>query len=199
MESRYVGSTDGRLTEHLHAARRRLAEQGFRVPSSEAERRYAWAKQIVAAVAREPAVPRRSHSDRIDTWLTHRVFGLAVFALLMFVVFQAIYAWAEPLMALCEAGQEWVAAQVVAVVPPGPLQSLLVDGVMAGVGGVLIFLPQIMLLFLFIAILEDCGYMARGAYLMDKVMSNFGLSGKSFLPLMSSFACARCRASWRRA
>ena len=76
------------------------------------------------------------------------------------------------------------------IVPEGPLQSLLVDGVIAGVGGVLVFLPQIFMLFFFIAILEDCGYMARAAYLMDKLMSRIGLSGKSFIPLLSSFACA---------
>lgn len=190
VENRYLRGGNSRLAEQLTAARRRLTEQGFRIPTGEAERRYAWAKGVVADVAREPETPRPSFTDRLDRWLTHRVFGLGVFALLMFLVFQAIYAWAEPLMGLCESGQVWVSEQVIALVPPGPLQSLLVDGVVAGVGGVLIFLPQILLLFFLIALLEDCGYMARGAYLMDRVMSTFGLSGKSFLPLMSSFACA---------
>ena len=108
----------------------------------------------------------------------------------MLLVFQTIYTWAGPLMDACEAGQGWCAAQVEAAIPPGPLRSLINDGVIAGVGGVLIFLPQIALLFLFIAILEDSGYMARAAYMVDRVMAPFGLSGKSFLPLMSSFACA---------
>jgi ferrous iron transport protein B len=106
------------------------------------------------------------------------------------VVFQAIYTWAGPLMEACEAGQEFVAGLVAGSLPPGPLRSLLADGVVAGVGGVLVFLPQIAFLFFFIALLEDCGYMARAAFLMDKLMTKVGLSGKSFVPLMSSFACA---------
>ena len=93
-------------------------------------------------------------------------------------------------MEVIQASQEAVASIVTSVVPPGPFQSLLVNGVIAGVGGVLVFLPQIAFLFLFIAILEDCGYMARAAFLMDKLMTKLGLSGKSFVPLMSSFACA---------
>ena len=93
-------------------------------------------------------------------------------------------------MDLVEAGQTYVSDQVASRVPPGSLRSLLVDGVVAGVGGVLIFLPQIALLFLFIAILEDCGYMSRAAFVMDRLMTKVGLSGKSFVPLMSSFACA---------
>jgi ferrous iron transport protein B len=129
-------------------------------------------------------------TDRIDAVLTHRAAGLLIFALLMFIVFQALYTWAEPLMGACEAAQGAAAEWVASIIPPGPLQSLLCDGIIAGVGGVLIFLPQIILLFLFIAILEDCGYMARAAYMMDRVMAPLGLSGKSFLPLMSSFACA---------
>jgi ferrous iron transport protein B len=190
VENRYVGTGDAGLSDYLGAARERLRSRGFRVPASEAEQRFQWARQLLSDVVAAPAVQRESITDRIDRWLTHRVVGLAVFAVLMFLVFQAIYAWAEPLMGLCEAGQEWASGQIESLVAPGPLRSLLVDGVVAGVGGVLIFLPQIMLLFLLIAILEDCGYMARGAYMMDRVMSTFGLSGKSFLPLMSSFACA---------
>jgi ferrous iron transport protein B len=105
-------------------------------------------------------------------------------------VFQAIYRWAGPFMEQIEAGQEWLAGMVSAGIGPGPLRSLLNDGVIAGVGGVLVFLPQIVFLFFFIALLEDCGYMARAAFLMDKLMTKIGLSGKSFVPLMSSFACA---------
>lgn len=190
IESRYAAAADGKLPEYLSQARTRLAANGFQMPAAEAELRYRWARELLADVVTPPTEPPRSWTDRLDRLLTHRAFGLAVFAALMFLVFQAIYAWAEPLMGLCESAQGWVAAQIEAVVPPGPLRSLLVDGVVAGVGGVLIFLPQIMLLFGLIAVLEDCGYMARGAYMMDRVMRAFGLSGKSFLPLMSSFACA---------
>src|SRR4029077_9601179 len=110
--------------------------------------------------------------------------------ILMFVVFQAIFTWAKPLMELCKAGQEWIGGAVAGLISPGPFQSLLVDGVIAGVGAVLVFLPQIAILFLFIALLEDCGYMARAAFIVDRLMTKVGLSGKSFVPLMSSFACA---------
>ena len=108
----------------------------------------------------------------------------------MYIVFQSIFTWAGPLQEFVETAQGAVGDFVAAQLSPGPLRSLLVDGVIAGVGGVLVFLPQIALLFLFIAVLEDCGYMARAAFLMDNVMSRLGLSGKSFVPLMSSFACA---------
>ena len=106
--------------------------------------------------------------------LTHRAVGLLIFALLMFVVFQSIYTWAEPLMDACEAGTG-VGGRVGSTpsCPPGPLQSLLCDGIIAGVGGVLVFLPQIVMLFLFIAMLEDCGYMARAAFLMDRLMARW--------------------------
>jgi ferrous iron transport protein B len=115
---------------------------------------------------------------------------LLIFAVMMFVVFQAIFSWAQPLMGLCEAAQSWVADLVSSVVPPGTFRSLLTDGMIAGVGGVLVFVPQIAMLFLFIALLEDCGYLARAAFLMDKLMSQIGLNGKSFVPLMTSHACA---------
>ena len=108
----------------------------------------------------------------------------------MFLIFQSIYYWAEPFMRSIEASEGLLKAGIEALIGPGALRSLLVDGVVAGVGGVLVFLPQIVFLFLFIAVLEDCGYMARAAFLMDRLMSRLGLSGKSFIPLMSSFACA---------
>ncbi len=190
VEERSLRRTDERLAEPLAAARKRLSDQGIRVATLEAECRHAWTNDLLGDVVTYPEERKANWTDRLDSLLTHRVFGLLVFVGLMFLVFQAIYTWAGPLMELCEAGQEAAAEQISAAVEPGPLRSLLVDGVVAGVGGVLIFLPQIILLFAFIAILEDCGYMARGAYIMDRVMAAFGLSGKSFLPLMSSFACA---------
>lgn len=177
------------LTE-LEAARERLAAQNCRVPAIEARVRYGWARELLDGVLTRPAERPASNSDRIDHFLTHRFFGLLVFAVLMLLVFQSIYAWALPLMNLIDSGQGAVAGVVTGLLDPGPLRSLIVDGVIAGVGGVLIFLPQICLLFLFIATLEDCGYMSRAAFLMDRLMSRLGLSGKSFVPLMSSFACA---------
>ena len=112
------------------------------------------------------------------------------FLVLMATVFQSIYKWAAPLMDLIDGAFGWLGELASLLIPEGALQSLIVDGVIAGVGGVAIFLPQIVILFGFIAILEDCGYMARAAFLMDRLMSWAGLSGKSFVPMLSSFACA---------
>jgi ferrous iron transport protein B len=178
------------LLAHLRDARQRLADAGCKVPAVEARVRYAWVREMLDGVVTKPATRPVTFSDKLDRVLTHRVSGLVIFAALMFVVFQALYSWAAYLQSYCEAGQGWVSGQVAAAISPGPLRSLLIDGVIAGVGGVLVFLPQIVILFLFIALLEDCGYMARAAFLMDKLMTKVGLSGKSFVPLMSSFACA---------
>ena len=131
-----------------------------------------------------------SRADRLDRILVHKVFGTVVFLGLMLLMFQSIFAWADPLMGLIESFTGWIGEQVAGVFPEGLFQSLIVDGVIAGVGGVLVFLPQILILFLFIGLLEDCGYMARAAFLMDRLMAKIGLNGKSFIPLLSSFACA---------
>ena len=178
------------IRSDLEAARERLAAANCLVPAIEARVRYGWAREILDGVVTHPAERPASKSDALDRFLTHRVFGLFVFAALMMLVFQTIYTWAGPLMDQIETGQGFVTGLVEGVLQPGPLRSLLVDGIIAGVGGVLIFLPQICLLFLFIATLEDCGYMSRAAFLMDRFMAKLGLSGKSFVPLMSSFACA---------
>lgn len=178
------------LSSALKDARNRLRESGCRVPIIEAKARYKWARETLDGIASAPRTRVTTRSDRIDRVLTHRFVGLFVFAAVMFLVFQAIYTWSGPLMDVIDSGQGVVADLVSASVPPGPMRSLMVDGVIAGVGGVLIFLPQIALLFFFIAVLEDCGYMARAAFVMDRLMTKLGLSGKSFVPLMSSFACA---------
>ena len=190
VETSLVKTYGQTLAAELVAARERLKEVGCRLPIAEAKARYAWARATLKGLVNVPSKRARTRSDGIDSLLTHRVFGLVFFAALMFVIFQALYSWSGPLMDLVEAGQSYLSGQVSSRVPPGSLRSLLVDGVIAGVGGVLIFLPQIALLFLFIAILEDCGYMARAAFVMDRLMTRVGLSGKSFVPLMSSFACA---------
>jgi ferrous iron transport protein B len=108
----------------------------------------------------------------------------------MFLMFQAVFAWAKPLMEGIQAGFEWLGAAVQATLPPGPLAGLLVDGVIAGAGGVIVFLPQILILFLFILLLEESGYLPRAAFLLDRFMVGAGLTGRSFIPLLSSFACA---------
>ncbi len=108
----------------------------------------------------------------------------------MFLMFESIFLWAKPLMDTISSGQDALAKAVEGAMPNGPLRGLVVDGVINGVGSVLVFLPQILILFCFIAVLEDCGYMARAAFLMDRIMSRCGLSGKSFIPMLSSVACA---------
>jgi ferrous iron transport protein B len=193
------GQTELNLTSHarpalktsLTEARQRLAEAGCRVPTMEARLRYAWIRQLLDGVVDRGSTSNiTTTTDRLDRFLTHRVWGLLAFCLLMIVVFQALYTLADPMMGWIEERQSELGEAVGNLLPIGPLRSLIVDGAIAGVGGVLVFLPQIVLLFLFIAVLEDCGYMARAAFLMDRLMTRLGLSGKSFVPLMSSFACA---------
>ena len=135
---------------------------------------------------------KREHqiSEKIDRVLTHKIFGLVILIAVLLTVFQAIFSWATLPMDLLDQGFGALGDAVRATMPAGILTDLLVDGIIAGVGGVLVFLPQILLLFLFISILEDTGYMARAAFLLDKLMSRIGLHGKAFLPLMSGFACA---------
>jgi ferrous iron transport protein B len=135
---------------------------------------------------------REAHrlSEKIDHILTHRVFGLLILVGVLLLIFQTIFTWAVVPMDLLASAFTALGDAVRSVLAPGMLTDLIVDGIIAGVGGVLVFLPQILLLFLFISLLEDSGYMARAAFLMDKLMSRVGLHGKSFLPLMSSFACA---------
>ncbi|QWP75812.1 ferrous iron transporter B [Lysobacter sp. K5869] len=128
--------------------------------------------------------------DALDRWLLHPVLGLLSLAVVMFLIFQAVYAWATPLMDAIDAGTAWIGVQVGELLPDGPLRSLLVDGVIAGLGGVIVFLPQILILFAFILALEESGYLPRAAFLLDKMMAGAGLSGRSFIPLLSSFACA---------
>ncbi len=129
-------------------------------------------------------------SDKIDRVLTHKFFGLVILVAVLLVVFQTIFSWASLPMDLLQQGFGAFGDFVKAEMPPGILTDLLADGIIAGVGGVVVFLPQILLLFLFVSLLEDSGYMARAAFLLDKLMSRVGLHGKAFLPLISSFACA---------
>jgi ferrous iron transport protein B len=131
-----------------------------------------------------------SVEDRLDRIALHPVLGFVLLAAVMFLMFQAVYAWAAPLMTGIEAATAWLGAAVGGAMPEGPLKSLLVDGIIAGLGGVVVFLPQILILFLFILALEESGYLPRAAFLLDRVMAGVGLSGRSFIPLLSSFACA---------
>ncbi len=129
-------------------------------------------------------------SDKVDRVVLHPVLGPILLAVLLFFLFQAVFAWAEAPMGWIEAATGWVGEQAGALLPEGHLRSLVVDGLIAGVGGVLVFLPQILILFFFILILEESGYLPRAAFLLDRLMGSVGLSGRSFIPLLSSFACA---------
>ena len=131
-----------------------------------------------------------SRTERIDAVLTHRIFGPLILLAVILFVFQMIFSWANLPMNLIDGGFSALSRFVRTTLPPGVFTDLLADGVIAGVGGILVFLPQILLLFLFIAILEESGYMARAAFLMDRLMRTVGLDGKAFLPLVMSFACA---------
>ncbi|WP_420818891.1 ferrous iron transport protein B [Oleisolibacter albus] len=146
------------------------------------------AERILKACSFRPA--DNTLTGRIDRVLLHPVLGTAVLLLILFLMFQAVFAWAEPVMDLIEGSIGDLGALIGGLLPDGLLRSLLVDGIIAGVGSVLVFLPQILILFFFIILLEDFGYMARAAFLMDKIMGGAGLHGRAFIPLLSSFACA---------
>ncbi len=167
-----------------------MAEAGYPVPAVEALARYEWVGRTLDNVIVRPSQRQETLSDKIDRVLTHRFWGTVVFAVVMFALFSSIFVAAEPLMKLIDSGVKAVGGWVESSLAEGALRSLLVQGLIGGAGSVIVFLPQILILFMFIAILEDCGYMARAAYLMDKLMVRVGLSGKSFIPLLSSFACA---------
>jgi ferrous iron transport protein B len=187
-EARIAGALGEASLGRLEDVRRLAADDSL--AALEAKIRYGWVRERVAGCVRRLPAARATWSERIDRVLTHRVLGLIIFALLMLVVFQSIFTWAKPIMDVVDGAFAWLAASAAAILPGGALGSLVVDGIIAGVGMVVVFLPQILILFFFIGLLEDCGYMARAAFLMDRVMSLCGLSGKSFIPMLSGFACA---------
>lgn len=141
-------------------------------------------------VTQKPTAEQRRFSGRLDRVLTHRVWGYFIFFAILVFIFQSIFAWAEPLMNLIDEGIAGLSGLVNAILPAGILNQLLSEGILPGIGGVLVFIPQIAFLFAFIAILEESGYMARAVFLMDKIMRKFGLNGKSVVPLISGVACA---------
>ena len=154
--------------------------------------RYGWIETVVADVRRvSPAgAGNRAWTDRIDGILTHRFYGMGVFAIVMALLFEALFAWSEPFIGTIESATAALQSGVTALLPEGPLEDLMVNGVIAGVGNVVVFVPQIAMLFLFIAVLEDVGYLARVAFVIDRLMGRIGLHGKAFVPMLSGFACA---------
>jgi ferrous iron transport protein B len=181
---------DAARREAVALARARLAETDPQWWQEAVTARYRWIEGVVEGVVRGARTERPSATDRIDRIVTHRLFGPIVLLAVMAVVFQAIFSWATLPMDLIDRAFGTLGEALRAQMPAGLLTDLLVDGVIAGVGGVLVFLPQILLLFFFIALLEDSGYMSRAAFLMDRLMRGVGLHGKAFMPLLSSFACA---------
>lgn len=158
----------------------------------------------IMAIAAPTAMRQPRFDRRLDAWVMHPFVGPLILAALLFVVFQAVFSWANVPMDAIKASMEWAGEWLSAHMADGPLRSLLIDGVVAGAGGVLVFLPQILILFFFILILEDSGYLPRAAFLLDTLMGKVGLSGRAFIPLLSSFACAvpgimatRSIANWR--
>ncbi len=152
--------------------------------------RYRRVDAVLDQGLRGPLDDVKSRSARVDAVLVHPVWGFLVFALVMLIVFQALFAWSEPLVSVIEAGVAATQDLVRSLLPAGPLRDLLVDGVVAGVGNVVVFVPQIALLFAFITVLEDSGYLARVAFVIDRVMGGVGLHGRAFVPMLSGFACA---------
>lgn len=177
------------LVERIEAMARAPRPPAARLDAGDEAALHAETRRLLALAVSMPSRTARV-DDALDRWLLHPVFGLLTLAVVMFLIFQAVYAWATPVMDLIEAGTAWLGEWVGAAMPEGPLRSLLVDGVIAGLGGVVVFLPQILVLFAFILALEESGYLPRAAFLLDRMMAAAGLSGRSFIPLLSSFACA---------
>ena len=178
------------VRRRLEESRSRLGDEGVRIPAVEAAVRWAWIRDVAEAadVGAPPVGP--SKTDRVDRVLTHPFWGTLIFFGLMMAVFQTVFRGADPIINLLGQGFAALSDGLLAVLPEGIFRSLLVDGVIAGVGSVASFLPLFLLLFFFISILEESGYIARAAYLTDRFMSRVGLSGWSFIPLLSSCGCA---------
>ncbi len=174
----------------VRAVRDRADRAGREMDGEIIAARFAVVDDIVAECVSESPREGRSLTDVLDGVLTHRLWGALSFAVMMLIIFQSLFSWAEPMMGLIEAGIVMAQGATANALPGGPLRDLLVQGVMAGVGNVLVFVPQIGLLFLLITLLEDSGYLARVAFVIDRLMGGIGLHGKAFVPMLSGFACA---------
>jgi ferrous iron transport protein B len=178
------------LADALIGATTALTREGYLPTRLESEVRYQWIAEVLEKSVLHQVHTTGQLSDRIDRFALHRVWGPLIFLALMAVVFQSVFSWATPLMDGIEALIDATGRVIGSLLPAGDLRSLIVDGVFGGVGSVLVFLPQIAILFAFIGLLEHSGYMARAAYIMDRVMRKVGLHGKSFIPMLSGYACA---------
>ncbi len=179
-----------RIDEMAAGAGESASESTWKSPStSDLRATQREADRVIKSAVSEPARPE-TFTGRVDSVLLHPLWGFLILLSVLFVMFQAVFAWAQPVMDLISAGFDAFGASVHDILPDGLLQSFIQNGVISGVGSVLVFLPQIVIIFLFILLLEDVGYMARAAFLMDRIMGGAGLHGRAFIPLLSSFACA---------
>lgn len=178
------------LDDAIATAISALRAEGYQPSRLESEVRYQWIAEVLERTVRHEVHTRSNLSDKVDRWALHRIWGPVIFLALMAVVFQSVFSWATPIQDAIEAGIAYAGNTVGSLLPEGDLRSLVVDGVFGGAGSVLVFLPQIAILFIFIGLLEHSGYMARAAFLMDRVMRKVGLHGKSFIPMLSGYACA---------
>ena len=187
----YWETTHPAFFKAVHKKRQHLTDQSIAYAQAEVTGRYSWLGQIARRITKtKAAAEARKLTDRLDSVLLHRFWGPVIFVAILLLVFQAIFSWATPLMDIIEAGIGALAGLTRTVLPEGMFADLVVDGIIAGVGNVVIFLPQILFLFFFLALMESTGYMARSAFIMDRVMRRVGLSGGSVMPMMSAFACA---------
>jgi ferrous iron transport protein B len=177
--------------KHIHELNLEHKFHSQKLQAAETIARYNFINDVLFDTVKIHSDPKReTYSNKIDKVLTHKIFGFAIFFAILFLIFQSIFAWSEYPMTLIEELFMWLTDQATHILPPGLLADLLIDGVLAGLSGVIIFIPQIAILFAFISILEDTGYMARVTFMMDKIMRKVGLSGKSIVPLIGGFACA---------
>lgn len=182
----------------LKSATGRMNQLGIEPMQADIEAHYRWIEQVsrrVIAGPGESTTPEPEHrtrtwTERIDAIFIHKLWGMLIFALIMGTLFVSIFWLAQPVMDGIDSGVSRLGAQTASLLPDGPVHDLVTDGIFAGVGAVVVFVPQIALLFFFLSILEDSGYLARAAFLMDRVLAKVGLHGKSFIPLLSGFACA---------
>ncbi len=180
----------GDILTEIAQAKTALFAAGIDPVSYEATHRYGWLSKVIESSTTRVVEHKETISDKLDRIAIHRVWGSVVFLLIMTFIFQSIFLWASLPMEFLDSCFAQLSTYFSHLLPPGPINSLISDGIIPGVGAVLTFVPQIAILFLFLGILEDSGYLSRAAFLMDRIMRKVGLQGRSFIPLLSSFACA---------
>lgn len=186
---RYLNELDWRNLHSLHSGVTELDQEKIGEHIAHAETDNVLVQKILRNLNLDQVIPDR-FSDRLDSVLLHPIIGPIILAALLFFIFQAVFSWANLPMELIKSSVEYLGGELSTLLPNNWFRSLLINGILAGLGGVVIFLPQILILFFFILLLEESGYLPRAAYLLDRVMGSVGLSGRSFIPLLSSFACA---------